>query len=177
MFNLLTKEAKMVIRHEYRLRLAVVALWCLFATLLIASVLLVPSLVLSAQKEKAAQSRFDSLSKHVEAGEAAHFSDTLREARETLELLPRANRPLFELLSELAALGGSRVSLESFSITGAGEGKRRLDISGTAANRAALIAFKENLEKSGHFETVVLPPSNLAKDINLEFSLYAAGAF
>lgn len=176
MFNLLPEDDKAAMRREYRMRLATVSLWFLFATLLAASLLLVPSLFLSSKKEEIARRRLESPTQGVSAADAARIEKELRATEEKVKLLrAKETAPYFhELFLRIAALASARISISSFSAaqTEGGRGYR-VDIGGTAKDRAALVSFQKEIERFAEFGEVILPISNLAKDADIEFSIGA----
>lgn len=179
MFNLLPKAEKECIRREYRIRLAIVALWFSLATLLIASVLLLPSLLLSSAKEKAVMRRFTAVSTSVERGSAEKLADVLEETQSRLALFRRKAPVMYlhELLMRMASLKTNRVSFTNISFTGGESGKREVAIAGVAKDRAGLLSFVKSLERADFFEKVDVPISNYAKDTDIAFSLRAGGSF
>ena len=179
MFNLLPKQEKEAIRREYRTRLVIVILWFSFATLVIASVLLVPSILLSSQKEKVAEQRFETLSKSVEKDNTVNLDAVLRKAQSHLSLLSHEAPKvlLHELLVNIVSTKTDSVSLARFSFAKASEGKRYADINGIAKDRATLLSFVKALERSGLFEKVEVPISNFAEDTDIEFSIRVLGVF
>lgn len=190
MFNLLPKAEKETIRREYRIRLTIVALWFSFATLLIASILLLPSLLLSTAKEKAAIGRFTALSTIVERENTAKLEKVLADTQSRLSLFRRTVPALYlhELLMRLASYRSDKVSFTNISFTerqsgqGAGPadnagGNREVTIAGIARDRAGLLALVQSLERSGLFARVEVPVSNYAKGSNISFSLRVTGRF
>lgn len=179
MFNLLPKTKKEIIRREYRVRLAVVYLWLLFAALVISSLLLLPSLFLSSANERAAQLRFDTLLKSLESGNAADIDAILIDTKSQLALLESRNPKVFlyELLMLIASAQTDRLSLTGLSFGAPTEGKRDIDIAGIAQNRSVLLSFAQTLEQTGLFEKVEVPISNFAKDTDINFNVRASGAF
>ena len=179
MFNLLPKAEKEAIRREYRTRLAIVVLWCSFTTLIVASILLIPSLLLSFEKEKVATQRFETLSRSVGDEHAAEFDTVLLAAKTRLSFLSHAPPKtfLYELMTRVVSLKPPRLSLSNFSLTSTTDGKRNLTVQGIAENRATLLSFEQALERSGAFEKVTVPISNFAKDTNIEFSIQAQVSF
>lgn len=178
MFNLLPRAEKDAIRREYRTRLAVVALWGSCISLSLASLLLIPSYVLSSQKEKSSLLQRATLAKSVAANEAARFEETLKTVKARLSLV-RANSSvsvrLFELIAKIAERRGEGISFEQMTLVYTSEGKRALVISGVAARRAALVLFERSLRESKLFEKVDLPISNLARDGDAEFTMSVSG--
>lgn len=179
MFNLLPKTEKEAIRRQYRLRLAVIILWLSFGTFLIASVLLIPSYLLSSQKEKSARARFEALSKAVEQESAAELDKVLLDAKTRLALL--SDKPpkvyLHELLVQVVSQKGNNISLSGFSFADSTEGKRGIDISGVAKDRTALLSFVKSLERTGLFEKVEVPISNFAKNTDIGFTVRTVGMY
>ncbi len=179
MFNLLPQLEKKILRREYRIRIGIVALGLSFVTLLIASVTLVPSLLLSSQREESATRRFEALSKSSNNGNADELDKVLLEAKSALSLLPHESpkKLLYEVVLMIVALKTDAVSLQSFSFAKVDGGKRSVDIGGGAKDRAALLAFVKALEESRLFEGVDVPISHFAKDSDIEFSIKTVGVF
>jgi|SRR3989344_5390725 len=175
MFNLLPKTDKDAVRREYRTRLLVVVLWFSFATFITASVVLLPSLFLSSGKEKSAAERFGVLSKDMKADEVQKLDSLLQSARDRLRLLHGSLPKLrfSELILGVAAEKNAQISLESFTLTPLPSGELQVTIAGVAADRNALVTFAKALEARGIFEEVELPLANLARDIDVRFSLRA----
>jgi Tfp pilus assembly protein PilN len=179
MFNLLPKAEKEAIRREYRMRLAVVILWFSFATLLIASFLLLPAFVLSSAKEKAAVHRFATLSAEVESANGAKLRDLLADTQSRLRFFSKKAPAArwHEILTQLVSLKPDGVSLMSVSFTDGENGSRRVTIAGTARNRTGLRAFAKSLERVSFFEKIDVPISNYTKDTDIEFSIHITGRF
>lgn len=176
MFNLLPKEEKEAIRREYRLRLVVVWLWFLCASFLIASALLLPSYVFSAQKEKVATRRAEVLSRSAAREEAVSENAVLRLAQEKLMLVHAPpSRFLFERIAAVVQRKPAGVSLSGFSVVPAEEGAQVFFLSGVAAERSTLVSFSETLRQAGLFDAVLVPLSLLAKESGIEFTLRATG--
>ncbi len=179
MFNLLPKREKDTIRTEYRTRLVVVVLCFSFATFLIAGISLLPSLLLSSQREKSAQERVDDISKRVKEGEVARLDEALLDAKKKLSLLRRESPRiyLYELLVKISSLKSGNVAIENVTVTEMVGGKREVHVGGEAANRTALVSFSRALEGTGLFEAVEIPVSNFAKDTAIPFSINVKGNF
>lgn len=179
MFNLLPRAEKESVRREYRLRLSAVTLWFIAATFAAGIIMLLPSWFLSSQKERAAEARFEALKKDGAERETTGLQDTLREASEELKLLSHEPPKIYlqELLAQTISKRTPKISVDSVTVRAAAENKRTLQITGSAADRAALVAFSRSLEEIRVFEKVDLPVSNLAKDRDIPFSITAAGSF
>src|SRR3989344_4372953 len=104
MFNLVPKEEKATIRREYRVRLGVVVLWFSFVTVSVSSLLILHAYFLSSQKEKAALRQAETLTKSVEAAEAANLEKVLVGVKGKLAYVDSEQPPLrlYELIREAA---------------------------------------------------------------------------
>lgn len=173
MFNLLPKTEKDAIRREYRRRLFTVILWGIAVSTLVASLLLIPSFVLSRQREEAASARVLALSRRADAEKSAQVSAELAEVSTLLTLLAtRAPTPsVFDVVRTIAAKRPPGVSFENIAFAPFSQGTFGVQISGVAENRAALVAFNRALETAGTFTRVELPLSNLAKSEDITFSI------
>ena len=173
MFNLLPQSEKNHIRREYRKRLALVALWFTFASALVFSILLIPALLLSSERERAAIGREAALSKTTLAREGAEFDRALRSTGTQLQLL--SSEPptsyLYSALDTVVSKKSARVHIASVAVSYGTGGDMFIQIGGRAETRSALVQFSRAFEQSGRFQKVELPPSNLAKDTKMHFSL------
>lgn len=179
MFNLLPKTEKEAIRREYRVRLVIVILWMLFATVIIAATLLIPSYFLSSQKEKAAAERFETLSANVRKENAAAIDSILSDAQSRLSLLSHTSPKVFfhDALAQSVAVKGSKISVEEISFT-EGEGEAwKFVMRGRAGDRSALLSYAKALERTGIFKKVDVPISDFAKDTDIAFSVLANSAW
>ncbi|MDO8623742.1 MAG: hypothetical protein Q7R54_00050 [bacterium] len=178
MSNLLSQEDKKNILRGYRFRLAIVTLCFSLVTALIATALLLPSVLLSSQREHSALERVAVLSKGSGKPNVRELTAPLNDAKLRLPLLSHTapDVSLRELLNKVVEARSDRISLIRFSFVGSGEEKREVDISGTSRDRAALLAFVKALERTGLFESVEIPISNYAKDTDIDFSLRAIRA-
>lgn len=179
MLNLLPQPEKETLAREYRSRLAIVILWMSFITFVVSSILLVPAILLSSQKEKSAQERFDLLNQSAGKGGASELEKILLEGKSVLKLVSHENPKifLFESLIRIVSKKPARISLEHFSFVRDGEEKIKVDIGGVAEDRASLLSFVKALEQEGLFEEVTVPISNFAKDSNIEFTIQTVGIF
>lgn len=178
MYNLLPQMQKDALLREYRSRLVIVALFLFSLALAMASVLLVPSVLLSSQREESATRRLDALRSRTGRGDEKELEKVLRESKTVLALLRHeAPKTLFhELLMSMVSVKTNHVSLGTFTFTPSEGGKFQADISGVATDRAGLVSFVKALEQTGFFEAVTAPISDFAKDTHIEFSVHATGS-
>ena len=171
MFNLLPQLEKQIIRREYRTRLAAVMLLFFFALWTAGAILLLPSYLLSRERENTAVGEYEAFSRTVAASDAKTLNAELATVRTKLRALPTgAERVHFsDMTRSLAAARSSGIAFTGLSFNEDGE-KRRLALSGTAESRDDLVAFQRALETSGAFQEIDFPLSNLAKDRKVNFS-------
>lgn len=74
-----------------------------------------------------------------------------------------------EFLSVLSNMIGEDVTLSSLTVSN----KHDLSMKGVSASRESMLAFKAELEKSGHFSEINLPLKNLLEKNNINFELTA----
>lgn len=179
MFNLLPKDKKDIIHREYRTRLSVVGLWFLFFIFTFFSLLLVPSLLLSSEKERTAQERFVALSKSMERKGETDLDAALNETKSRLAFLSNEAPKMFlyELLMLVSSVKSDRISLTNFSFITSADGRRAIAISGIGENRTALLSFIQALEHTKVFEKVDAPISNFVKDTDINFEIRASAPF
>ena len=136
-------------------------------------------MLLSSQKEKSAQERFDLLIQSAGKGNAGELEKILREGKSVLKLVSHEDPKafLFESLMRIVSAKPRQISLENFSFVRDGAEKIKVDIGGVAENRASLLSFVKTLEQTGLFEKVTVPISNFAKDADIEFAIQTVGIF
>jgi len=172
MLNLLPKEEKKKISHEYRVRFAIVALTLTFFALIVSLVLLVPS-YFTAEVRK---STLDSESAGVEAknatAESAKLGETLRQTNASLSIFTSSTTPtgVVGLLDNISALRGTTVRIQDFSYTAA-KGQQQIVINGKGDTRQALVDFTKKIRNLPNVVSVDLPVSDLAEAQNINFSV------
>lgn len=173
--QLLPAPERKFVRTEYRLRLATVMLGLVFLALLAGSIFLVPSYLLSAQKESASMESARVLKdaialrgKDDRAGSLKLSKDKMNALVEGVPL-PPANELMAVALRRQSA--GIHLTLVSATLS---VGTRTLLLAGIADGRAELLAFRKAVEGEKIFSSVAVPVSDFAKDSGLSFSLSAA---
>lgn len=171
MINLIPPEGYQTVKHEYLLRVGAVYCYLFSVVCILVGVALVPMYVLiGAQITDMEQEALE------ESGTKAIIEKADRE-------VVAANGVLAQLMTEestfsmsaaideihLRAPGG--ILFKTFYIGEAKSGNTTIQVQGVAATREKLIQFKAALEESALFETVEVPISDLAKDVELPFAL------
>lgn len=172
MINLLLKPDRTRVRREYLVRLATVTLFVLATIIALGAVLLIPSLVLSQAQLDSVSSHQDLLARSIEIREGGAALTELNRATAALSLLAkRDDAALHELVADIGSAAPAGVAVTRLVFDADTEGPGRLQVSGTANTRTALLTFSDALEASRRFAAVDLPVSNLARERDIEYIL------
>ncbi len=183
MINLIPNEEKKKMEKDFLCRLAAFSLLMLGSSVLVGLFLLLPSYVLSSIQASSVADKI----KLQEAENAFSESDmntlqTVETLRKKIAVVEEAekNKNIFSrtVLDEILSrrTGGIKiigVYYKNEASTPAGKDGRGeiVNVAGTAADREALIRFRESLEAGAAFSKVELPISNLVRASNITFTL------
>ncbi|TSC67661.1 MAG: hypothetical protein G01um101472_346 [Parcubacteria group bacterium Gr01-1014_72] len=172
MVNLLPEEERSTLTLEYRLRLAAVSLFFVSALFVVASLLFVPSYLLSSGRQAAALWELTSLEKALALRDANALDAALLDTKRKIETLrSRGAAGIRGIVETIAGKRSSDLTIRSFMFQ-AGSSGGTVDISGRAASRESLLLFTRKLEhETGAFSAVNLPISNFAKQTDISFNL------
>ncbi len=171
MYKLLPPETREKVRSEYLLRRMVVIMVAAAGVLGVGLVGLLPSYVLSEarQREVAQETLANGAKTASSTGESIAWLQGLNLSLKVLNPKLDQEKPSLDLMKVIARKG-SGVRFTNITWTVA-DGTTNLTLSGSAADRQALLTLQSALNGSGEFAAVSLPVSNLAKDRNLPFEL------
>ena len=171
MANLIPPAAKQDILTEYWVRIASVWFILLGAAALTLAVLHVPVYVLIQNQLQTYSSLYDNAAEESTSFEKAE-AEIVR-ANDTVTLLATARnvRPLVPYVSEIEALAGSAIEINSLTMSRTGTVLESIQVSGVAASREALVSFSQAVEAADNFTSAEIPLSNLAKDSNIPFTI------
>jgi hypothetical protein len=157
---------------ERRQRLRSAALILVSGMFAFATVLLIPSAIALIAAKESGKERLETTRRLIELQEHTGAVGSIAETKEKMDLLRQSEMAVGprKLIERIAPLLPSGVTLSDISFTRDG-GTIRLDLSGEASNRAALIAFGDELRSSGLFASVVIPIESLAQSTDLQFRL------
>lgn len=182
MANLLTKEQKKKIKNEYKIRWAILFLVILGSLFIIATVMLLPSYVITNIEHKeveSALSHFEESKQTVVDKEVERQVVSTRQKMQDLE----SSEQFFisDVISKINSVKNVDVSLNTIAFqettlkgeSDDGGSGTSLDfqINGISENRKSLVSFKDALNGLDIFSSVDLPLSNLAQETNIIFSL------
>ncbi|MDO8565293.1 MAG: hypothetical protein Q7R67_01580 [bacterium] len=172
MYKLLPDEERVRVAAEYSRRRVVVVLLTLILVIIVAMVGLFPSYLLSNARQREVLERGRIMGELDLDEDEAQLQSWLSNLNLKLRALsPALDRDRPSALVEEVVRGKT----DGIRITTFGWNKEEklisLSISGVARDRQALIALENSLNASGHFETVELPISNLARDKDINFQV------
>ena len=172
MINLLPLEEKKKVREEYFARLAVTALYFIFATLLIMIVFIISFYISLAATGEANRDRLNMLtSQGVPATE--EFDRIIEETNKKIKILQGGDKAEHIYDRVFGAIIDRKGSIR---ITGLAYEKAKNDsalvrLTGVSPDRESLLAFAKVLEREGSFTNVEVQVSNFVKESDIEFSM------
>ncbi len=173
--NLLTDQQKKAVVREYRIRLAAVALFMLAFLFASFAVLLVPVAVYVGVARENLQRELTRLDQRLEETGANRAEAFLEELRATAREAKRFLSPVSfgETIARLESVRTSQVSLRAFSLQEArGEtASVRVQLEGTAATRADLVAYLDALRALSGVTSADIPLESFAKRVMVPFTV------
>lgn len=173
MINLIPPVSRKQVLKEYWLRVSSVMM-CIAATVaLITSLLLSPSYVLVTNRgSDFAESAAEALTKSEKYDELiAEVDKTNNQAVVLLRDIESIKYT--ELMSRIEELAGNKIKISEIRFEGfdSKTNKSTVSIVGVASDRESLANYRTSLDNDRSFTNIVLPISNLAKDVDIQFSL------
>jgi hypothetical protein len=172
MVNLIPQAAKRHLVFEYYVRVVSVWLFLIMGAMLVLGMLLIPVSALVILQLKVYTETFNRVS-----ADNATFGDSEKTVLAANVLASELNKintyqPIWNHVAAVQSLAEANISIESISLerskTGAVE---TITVTGEAATRGALAAFRDRIENEPRFKSAALPISNLAKDKDVPFSI------
>lgn len=174
MINVLPQLEKQGLRREYYLRLAIVCLCNLTFLSMLATILLLPSYMLSASKEDSLEERLATMNKENGDVSLADLNTFIEKINSTLSLF-NINTPSRnisqDVLYPVLTVRTSSIKINQILFAERGESGAELDLHGVAKDRESLQTFKLALEKTGKYQSVEVPISSFVKKSNIEFTI------
>lgn len=173
MFNLLPQQDQRNLASDYRLRFVVVALlfFCLLGVIAIA--VLVPSFLMSHQKEVFTKNSVAVLKAEAAERSKEHFADTWAFMAKEVNVLGQVGSTTYahELVAKVIQNKTDAIKITGIHVTRNENGGGDMSVAGEARDRDSLLSFVRILEKEKMFESVMVPPSNFAPAADLNFSI------
>ena len=163
------------LRHEYRIRVAIVLCFMLSVAGIIGSASLFPTFIRVQREDKDARVAADILKKNKDANGVTDIEKQLAEGNILLGVLASSlHRPM--LSAAIADLVGTRQQITITSVAmsrSQSTTTRSADVilQGKAPTRESLLSFKDRIEKGIPGSKVDLPISELSKSRDIQFSI------
>lgn len=174
MANLLPIEEKNKIKKEYRMRLAVVAMFLLSGLIVVSIVLLAPSYILSSVKYKSATTRLEAEKKKI--SDSADGLDPIKIAKKVnanLKILGQESSmmPLsYDVFTTVVGHKPESVKIKSIFYDREKDAGR-VSVVGVSKDRKTLLLFLQSLESEKMFNSVELPISSFVEGEDIEFTI------
>ena len=175
MLNILATEEKKKILVEYRLRLAVVAIFAVGSLVLASLTLLAPAYLLAVSKHNNTENELATLEgKYSHGGQEKEVGAQIRDINNKISILLESNTskrlsPPQTILDILESKGNA-IKIYGFTYD-AMNSQERIILTGNAIDRGSLANFIETLKKDPVFTNVTLPISSYVKSANIDFSV------
>lgn len=178
MINLLPIEQKEALHREYILRLVLIVVSGLIATVFMGAVLLLPSFFLSKTKERVISEQANFLEQKADKETADALRSILTDTKQQLVALSEAGAksPPSIVVGTALSYKPSGVLVKQVLLDKTNAGLL-LSISGTADNREQLTRFSDGLKEDPLFTSVEFPVSNLARGRDIDFTIKVTGDF
>ncbi len=172
MFNLLPQQQQHELVREYRVRFATTALLFLAFLGAISLSALIPSLMLSYEKETAVTQNEKALQKEIALVIKDNISSVLADAKEKVSVLQATTTSpyAYELIDTITKGKPAQIALLGVSVKSMVSG-HEVSLLGKATTRDALLAFTKKLQTEKMFSEVTVPVSNFAEATDINFSL------
>lgn len=170
--NLLPIKDARRVTGEHRRRVAIVFMLLLMCSAVVALLFIIPSFIVVWSGASGFDDQLEATKTLVDLQRKQGGGSEVIELSERSVLLEEAlsRRSATSILQDIAPRVPEGVSVRQFSYS-LGEGDISVSVLGTAATRAALIAFGDALRQSSLFSRVDVPVSSLAKNEDIEFTL------
>lgn len=183
MINLLPEEEKKQFKKAYCLRFFAIALWGVFAVLIVAIPTFAPVYFSVSAKRDGFLRESKSAAAIFRKTKEGDMDQIVKNTNADIGLLASgANEiPVGEFFSRILTMKPTDVYVSELSFIGATPSRvvnarnktepAFITITGTSATRSSLLAFVNNLKRDSSFLSVDLPISNLVNEINPSYSI------
>ena len=172
MINVLPEKEKIGLKREYYLRLSIVALVNLIFLSIFASLLLLPSYMLSDTKEKYFNKKLSEISSETPEISINELNTYIAKINSTLSLFSStSSRKISEnIIMPILAIRPTNIKINQISYVDHIDFVE-ISLNGVAGSRDALQSFKDILIKTGEYSSVDVPISSFVKKTNIDFNI------
>jgi len=170
--NLLTQEEKKHVRKLYKVRRLQSSVWFLVVLILVSVIMLTPIYLLGENIELTVLEKKNQLlaeNSQIDPDKAEEAIQNVNKKAISLQSVSEYTKA-YKLLSDI-----TENKLPGISITGmsfvSGEEQELVSLVGKAPSREILLSFRRDLEQKDYSETVDLPISNFAQNVDIDFSI------
>jgi hypothetical protein len=175
MINLIPNEEKKKMSKDFYLRLVTVFFVMLSISLLIASIVILPTYFIFSAEENSFNTKLE-----LQNNESIPLLDqntlvVIKDLGNKLNLIENTQKNEFvfsqKVINEIILKKISSIKITEISYQNNSQTGRKINISGKAPSREVLLSFRRALENDVAFSKVDLPISNFVKGSNIEFYL------
>ena len=171
MINLLPKNEKKSIDHEYHLRRTALILMAAITIVVVVIVLMVPMYLISIYKKRSISADTASAVAK-DARDQQNYTMQINEAKTFLKVLKPEEKAVVpsSVIALLTSHKTSDIRITSLSYSQTAPGESLVNVLGVAQTREALSAFTEALAQEKKVKKVDVPVSNFTKDANIQYT-------
>jgi Tfp pilus assembly protein PilN len=175
MINLIPKEEKKKMMADFYYRLAFLFFLMFGFSVLVSIVAFLPAYFLSSAKVSAVNLKLEMQKAEPLPLSGEQSAAIVKDLNSQLNLLQNAEEnkfPISEkvinaiLSSKISGIKITQILYENDPTAG-----KKINLTGTASSRAALLLFQQTLQNNPNFKNIILPISNFVKESNIEFNL------
>jgi hypothetical protein len=171
MINLIPPQAKKSLMIEYWVRVASTWLILWSITLIVSTIILLPTYVLIGTQVSVYKTSAEEASLKVASYKDVSRSLVNASQRARILVDESGLADISEFITLIEGLQGSEVELSQINLNRIENGFDPMIVSGTAADRQALASFRDRLLAEEKISSVDLPISNLARDKDIQFTI------
>lgn len=169
--NFLPLEDQILIKKQYKAKFFIFLGILIFILAFINLIFIFPSYAILKIKNEGLKKQLEIININPEFKNLSDIEFSLKKIRDDVNFLKNSDEKNFifsDILKEITNLKENSISITSISFDSS---SNSVSILGNAAARDDLILFVKKIKDSGKFETVELPPSNILKNKNIDYSI------
>lgn len=173
MINVLPEQQKKELRKEYLIRLVSTYFFLFGILFFLATILLLPTYIISSSKESFLENEFLLLKKENPNLSLSELENIIFDINTKLGVLDTESKNILptKIVSDFLSIQKQNIEINKIFYIKDDKDIKSIEINGVAKDRSSLSAFKSNLEKSGLYENVDLPISNLLGKTDISFNI------
>ena len=174
MINLLPKQQKKELKHEYEIRLLSVIFIMIAILGIVATALVLPSYFFSKSKETLVEKNLETFNKENPLVKVEDLNKINTDINSKIKVLDSkwSNDPDMDVtFKNFLSLTPEGISISQILFNENADKNKSFEIHGQASDREVLQNFKTILEKDEKFKNVDLPISNFVKKTKIDFTL------